>query len=412
MQQRLAGLVALLALATLGADWPRFHGPNGTGTAGDKDLPVQWTAKDGIRWKLAIPGDGNSSPVVWGNKLFLQTSKTDDRTLLCISADEGKILWSQTVPGIKAHTHDLNSLASSTPTTDGEKVYALFWNGKTMSLQAFDMDGKPVWQRDLGPFKSQHGVGASPVVYNGLVYLNNDQDDGKAELIALSAKDGKIAWQVPRKAFRACYSTPFIVKEGDRSELLVTSTAGISGYDPASGEALWNWTWKFDGMALRTVASSVYANGIVFATSGDGRGDRHAVAIRKGDRGDVTKTNLLWENKKSFPYVPTMIALGEHVYFVNDAGMAGCAEARTGKLVWFERLLPGKALASPVLVGDKIYAAGDKGDVVVFAADTTFKVLGKSVVGEPVIASPAVANGSLFIRGAGHLFCIGKSSGK
>lgn len=406
-RRAITGLVLLFALAALAADWPRFHGADGSGIATDKTIPIQWKDKE-VLWKTPIPGDGNSSPVVWGNKIFLQTAKDNDRSLVCVSVDGGKVLWSKTIPGSRATIHKLNSLASSTPTTDGERVYTLFWNGKTIGMYAFDMDGKQLWDRDLGGFKSQHGVGASPVVHNGLVFLNNDQD-GKAALIALHAKDGKIAWQVPREAFRACYSTPFILKEGDKpAELIVTSTAGIAGYDPATGEEKWSWTWKFDGMALRTVASSIYLNGIVFASSGDGKGDRHAVAVKKGEKGDVTKTNLLWENKKNLPYVPTMLPYGDHVYFVNDAGMAGCIEAKTGKMVWFERLAGGKVYASPVLIDGKVYVVSEKGDVLVFAADTSFKVLGKSSVGEPVIASPAVANGKLYIRGSQNLFCIGK----
>jgi outer membrane protein assembly factor BamB len=409
MHRKTLGLLLILALAAVAADWPRFRGPSGAGIAADKEIPVQWSGKDATLWKVAIPGDGNSSPVIWGNKIFLQSASAGERVLLCVNADDGKTIWSQAIPGTKAHIHKLNSLASSTPATDGERVYGLFWNGKTMAMHAYTMDGKPAWNRDLGEFKSQHGVGASPVVHGGLVYLNNDQD-GKAALIALNAKDGKIAWQVPREAFRACYSTPFIVQEdGGPAELLVTSTAGVAGYDPATGEERWHWSWKFDGMALRTVASSVYLNGMVFATSGDGSGLRHAVGIKKGDKGDVTKTNLLWENKKSLPYVPCMLPWGNHVYFVNDAGMAGCVEAKTGKLVWFNRLVNGAVYASPVLIDGKVYAVSDKGDVFVFAADPDYKVLGKSSIGEPVMASPAVANGKLFIRGAEHLFCIGKS---
>jgi outer membrane protein assembly factor BamB len=401
------GLFLAFALAAIAADWPRFQGADGSGTATDKNIPIQWTEKDGVLWKTAIPGDGNSSPIVWGNKIFLQTAKANERSLVCVNADDGKILWSKTVPGTKAVIHNLNSLASSTPATDGERVYTLFWNGKTIGMYAFDMDGNQLWDRDLGAFKSQHGVGASPVVYKGLVFLNNDQD-GKATLIALHAKDGKIAWQVPREAFRACYSTPFILKDGDKSaELIVTSTEGIAGYDPTTGAERWTWKWKFDGMSLRTVGSSVQSQGIILASSGDGKGDRHGVAIKKGDKGDVTKTNLLWENKKQLPYVPSMLISGDHVYFVNDSGMAGCAELKTGKMIYYQRLGP-KMYASPVLIDGKIYAVMEKGDVMVFAADPTFKVLGKSSLGETVIASPAVASGKLYIRGAQHLFCIAK----
>jgi outer membrane protein assembly factor BamB len=414
MIRRLAALLVIVPfVASLDAaetNWQRFRGPNGTGIAADKDIPLQWTEKDGLVWKVAIPGDGNSSPVIHGNKIFLQSSRENERVLYCLSTEDGKVLWSQSVPGAKARIHKLSSLASSTPATDGEKVYTLFWNGTTVTAQAYDFAGKPVWKRDLGAFDSQHGYGASPVVYNGLIYVNNDQD-GKATLIALDAKDGHIAWQKKRKAFRACYSTPFILEdEGKPVELIVTSTAGITAYNPKTGDEIWNWTWKFDGMALRTVASSVHSKGMIFASSGDGKGDRHAVGIKKGVKGDVTKTNLVWENKKSLPYVPCMIPWGEHLYFTNDKGMAGCVEAKTGNLVYFQRLAPGNILASPVLIDGKVYAVSEKGEVVVFPADPMFRVLAKTSLGEPVIASPAVAGGRLYIRGAEHLFCIGKTS--
>lgn len=387
-------------------NWPRFRGPNGLGVVSEKDIPVQWTDKD-ILWKVAIPGLGNSSPIVWGNRIFLQSSTANERTLLCLNTSDGKTVWTKSVQGVKGHTHDKNTLASSTPASDGDRVYALFWDGKAIALHAYDLEGKQAWKRELGDFKSQHGVGASPVVYDGIVYLNNDQD-GSAAILAFDAKTGKDAWQVPRQAYRACYSTPFVIEENGKRELLVTSTAGITGYDPKNGSELWSWTWTFDGMALRTVASSVYANGIVFATSGDGKGDRHAAAVKKGTKGDVTKTNLLWENKKSLPYVACMLPLGDHVYFVNDKGVAGCAEAKTGKLVWFERLGSTPMEASPVMIDGKVYAADERGDVYVFMADPTFKLLAKNTVGEVVFASPAVADGRLYIRGRQHLFCIGK----
>jgi outer membrane protein assembly factor BamB len=392
---------------TSASNWPRFRGPNGTGVAADRDIPVKWTDKN-ILWKTKLPGDGNSSPVVWGKHLFLQSATVKERLLLCLDVRNGNILWKKSVPGDRATKHEKNSFASSTPATDGKQVYALFWDGTGVALYAYTVDGKPVWQRKLGDFDSQHGPGASPVLYKDKVILNNDQD-GAAELIALKAKDGKGAWRVKRKAFRACYSTP-LLRTGDDSkpELIVVSTAGITGYNPDKGRPNWDWTWHFSGMALRTVGSPVYGHGMVFAGSGDGSGERHMVAVKGGGKGDVTKTNLVWKRTREFPYVPCMLLSGDYLFYVNDHGKAGCVVAKTGKPIWDERL-GGKITASPVLVDGKIYAVNEAGEVFVFAAAAKYKLLAKNTLGEGVMASPAVADNRLFIRGKTHLFCVGKA---
>jgi outer membrane protein assembly factor BamB len=407
----LASCVALAAAReSSAANWPRFRGPNGTGTAADKDVPVQWTEQSGVLWKAAIPGLGHSSPVVWGKRVYLQSATADgkERLLLCLNADDGKTLWSRSVPGNRAHTHKLNTFASSTPAIDGERVYALFWDGTDMGLYAYDLDGKLVWSRDLGPFKSQHGPGTSPMVYRDKVYVANDQD-GAAAVLALEAKTGKVVWQARRRAYRACYAMPFLLEQpGAGPQLIVASTAGITAYDPQTGKVGWHWTFGRD--RLRAVASPVAADGLVFANTGNGEGDRHMLAVKAGGTGDVTKTNLAWENKRDFPYVPTLLTSGGHLYYVRDDGNAGCAEAATGKVVWSERLCR-KVIASPVLIDGKVYAVSeDEGDVYVFEASPTFKLLAKSTVGESVTATPAVADNRLFIRGRNHLFCIGKPS--
>lgn len=386
--------------------WPRFRGPNGTGIAPDQSVPVRWTAQEGVLWKAALPGAGNSSPVVWGKRLFLQTATSDARQLLCLDVKDGRLLWKKTVPGAVTWKHPRNSFASSTPATDGQRVYALFWDGEKTLLAAYTADGKPVWQFDLGTFTSQHGPGTSPIVYGGKVFLANDQD-GASELVALDSETGKLAWRAKRQAFRACYSTPLVLDCGkDKTELIVASSAGVTSYDPQSGRENWWWTWHFDGMALRTVASPVAGDGLIFASSGDGSGARHTVAIKTGGKGDVTKTHLAWERKRDFPYVPSLLLVEGLLFAVHDRGIASCRIARTGKNVWEERL--GYAVtSSPVLVGGKIYVVSEKGDVFVFGATRKFKLLARNSVGESVFATPAVADNRLFIRGAKHLWCIG-----
>ncbi len=404
----IAGLLVLVS-STLAGNWPRFRGPNGTGVAADKQIPVEWTDQN-VLWKVAIPGKGYSSPIVWNDRIFLQTASDDarERSLLCLDARNGQTVWTQAFPGSKVKIHKYSSYASGTPATDGERIYCLIWDGKDLLLTAHDFNGKLQWQRDLGTHTSQHGAGHSPMVHDGRLYLAHDQD-GDAVVYCLDAKTGKTVWEAKRKPFRACYSTPILHDRTDGSkELLVGSTAGLTAYDPAGGKEFWTFSWDFHGgMALRTVASPIVVDGMVLQTGGDGSGLRHAIGVKLGGKGDVSQTHLAWENTRDLPYVPTMLGQGEYVYSVNDAGFAACHVARTGKEIWSVRL-NAKMTASPVLIDGKIYAVADDGKVFVFAAAPEFKLLARNTIGEAVSASPAVANERLYVRGHQHLFCIGK----
>ncbi|MSR31867.1 MAG: hypothetical protein EXR99_10220 [Gemmataceae bacterium] len=403
----LAALLFVPALSIAFENWERFRGPNGTGVSASKKIPMKFSDKQGVIWKTPLAGIGNSSPVIWNNRLFLHSSAGDGstRTLACLDTETGKEVWKKNFSGAKAKTHIRNTLASCTPATDGERVYSLIWDGQAIALYAHDFQGKEIWKRDLGGYTSQHGPGHSPIVVGNKVLFNNDQD-GSAQLMALDAKTGKTVWEMPRKAFRACYSTPCLNATANGVELLVTTTAGITSYNPDSGLENWNYTWTFSKMPLRTVASPVVAGGVVFACSGDGAGDRHLIAVRLGGKGDVTATNLAWENRKIFPYVPSMLGYGEYLFSVNDKGQAMCNLAATGKEVWSERL-ESPVTASPLLVDGKIMVFSETGEVYIYSAAADFKLLNKNSMGEPISATPAIANDRLFLRGKNHLFCIG-----
>lgn len=335
--------VLLLTLATAtAADWTRFRGPNGTGVAADATIPVAFKEGNGVLWKVSIPGVGNSSPIVSKGKLFLQSASGDSkqRMLLCLDAASGQTLWTQTVPGAKAKTHQLNTLASSTPAADGERVYTLFWDGTIVTLVAYDYQGTKVWQRDLGPFHAQHGAGTSPVVYEGRVYVNDDQDD-TAAVLAFDAKSGNPLWRVERKGHKACYSPPVMRDTGDGGkELVVISTTAVTGYNPVTGAVNWNWDWPWPGSGekLRTVASPAIWKDVVYLHGGNGGGNSRISAVRMGTPG--TPPKLVWEKSKgSFSYVPSMLVVGDRLYTVHDkTGMAGCFDAATGKEVWTQRL--------------------------------------------------------------------------
>lgn len=408
----LAFIVVLPAcrLASAG-DWPRFRGPNGAGISRDTDVPVKWT-EENILWKAAIPGAGHSSPIASKGRVFLQSSSEDGgaRWLLCLDAAKGKILWKTQSPGAQAKKHSLNTLASSTPAVDGQRVYAACWDGKAIHLGAYDIkDGKPLWQKDLGSFKSQHGFGHSPILLDDKVILANDQD-GSSHLLAFDARSGEKVWQTERKPFRSCYSTPLVRTRPDGGkELIVASTAGITAYNPADGKANWWYTWKFARTPLRTVASPIVVGDLVIANSGDGAGDRDVIAVKLGSQGDVSATNLVWKNvkKRYLPYVPCLLARGNHLYSVSDTGWAACHDARTGKEVWRESLCKDGFTASPILVDGKVYAVAKNGAVFVFDAEPKFELLARNKIGEAVTSSPAVTNNRLFIRDETHLFCIG-----
>jgi outer membrane protein assembly factor BamB len=411
-------LPLLLALGGFlhAGDWPRFRGPNGAGIAADKDVPVKWN-EDNVLWKTAIPGIGHSSPIVCRGQVFLQSASEDakEHWLISLDAATGKILWKTPSSGRSARKHPLNSFASSTPASDGQRVYDVSWDGKDIHLGAFDFkDGKPIWEKNLGGFKSQHGVGHSPMLIDGKVILANDQD-GSSHLLAVDAKSGAKVWQVERKPFRTCYSTPILRDRPDGGkELIVASTAGISGYNPADGKVNWWYTWSFRSMPLRTVASPILTKDLVIATSGDGSGVRDTIAVKLGVEGDVTADNLAWENRKNepFSYVPCLLARGDYLFSVHDKGKASCHLASSGEEVWNERLDAAGFTASPVLVDGKIYTVANNGSVYVYEAAAQFKLLAKNTVGEQVSSSPAVADNRLFIRGEEHLFCIGKPSAK
>jgi outer membrane protein assembly factor BamB len=420
----LVGIVLLPASMFAGepANWERFRGPNGAGVSDDKNIPLTFGPKDNILWKTELPGVGNSSPIVWGQRLFLHTTSRDgkSRSLLCIDTADGKILWQKSIPGAPAKIRSDSSLASSTPTTDGKAVYVSFWNGKEVFLSAYDFAGELLWNKNLGVFNSQHGAGASPILYKDKVILAHDMDKDDfttkvpnarpSMLMAFDKRSGRLIWETARTAERTCYSAPFLLRKPGKSdpELVVTSTTAVTGYDPENGAKLWEakgWQSHAVKVPMRTVASPALAGDILCVCAGGDAG-RFAIGLNLSGP-DAPKR--AWENRKDFPYISSPLARGEHIYFVNDKGIAGCYHARTGERVWFERVTD-SFYASPLLIDGKIYATSAAGDVYVLAAEPTkFQQLARNPLGEVVRATPAVAGGRLYIRGERHLFCIGKS---
>jgi outer membrane protein assembly factor BamB len=398
-------LTFTLALAS-GADWSRFRGPNGSGVA-EGTLPTIDPKKP--LWKVEIPGHGAGSPIVIGSKVFVQTASKDGktRTLLCLNAADGTTVWTKDLSGTSATIHVKNSFASSTPASDGKAVYCAWWDGSGVALHAYDMAGTEKWSASLGGYVSQHGPGMSPVLHDGLVFVSVD-DDERAELVAFDTKTGQKKWQQPRKAYRASYSSPFILKRENRpAELILGTTTAITSYEPATGKINWNYEipWPVGKMPLRVIGHPVYAGGLMVMACGDGGGSRYMVAINP----DMKTPAKVWELAKETPYVPCMLVKGDLLFWVTDKpGLGCCAEAKTGKVLWSERLFGKEVTSSPVMVGDEILAIGEDGEMVVFKASREFETVAKVSLKEAVFASPAVADGKVFIRGTSHLFCFGK----
>ncbi len=402
-----AALALALALSVShAADWSRFRGPNGSGVAEGTMPKIDPKAP---LWKVEIPGQGRSSPIVVGGKIFLQTAAKDGstRSLLCLDAADGKTLWTSNVPGKPSKTHAKNSLASSTPASDGESVYCAWWDGSGVSLHSYDMKGKEKWSTSLGGYESQHGPGFSPVFHEGLVFVNVD-DDERAELVAIDAKTGEKKWIAPRKKERASYSSPFLIKRGDKpAELIMGTTTAITSYEPATGKVNWNhdvvWPTK---KILRVIAQPVYAGGLIVMSSGDGSGARYMLAV---DPEAKTPTKVWDSSREGRPYVPCLLVKDDLIFWIGDksGGFATAAEAKTGNTLYSERVTPKEPSASPVMIGDQIMMVAEDGEIVVFKAAKEYDEVARTKLGEGVFASPAVADGKLFIRGVNHLYCFG-----
>lgn len=406
-------------------NWERFRGPNGTGVSADKNIPIKFGAKNGVIWKVELPGAGNSSPIVWGKHIFIHATSKDgkSRSLSCLDTADGKLRWQKSMPAEPAKIRPDSSFASSTPTTDGHAVYLSFWDGKDVHIAAYDFQGESLWSKNLGNFNSQHGPGASPILYKDKLILTNDMDKDdfttKAPnarpsiLMALDKKTGKLIWEASRVAERACYSAPFLLHKPNQKEpeLIVTSTTAVSGYNIETGTKLWEakgWQEHAVKVPMRTVATPVQAGNVLCVCSGGDAG-RFAIGLELPKPGKNDGPTRIWENRKDFPYVPSPLAHDGHFYFVNDYGFAGCYDARTGKREWFERLSEAGFHASPLIIDGNVYAVNTAGDVYVFPAQPTFNLLARNELGETVRATPAVAGGRLFIRGERHLYGIGKS---
>ncbi len=407
-----ASLLALLVLAAAapnatGQEWTRFRGPNGTGISADKRIPTTWTEQD-FRWRVPIAGEGHSQPVIWGGKLFLTTAieAGRERALLCLNKEDGQEIWSKryTLPTHRPQNRNA-SYANGSPVVDAERVIATFVSRDHFWVRAYDHSGSELWNIDLGPFPSQHGHGASPMIYENTVIVTNDQD-GDSFVIALDLKSGKQVWKAPRRSVPggAAYGTPTLhAPRGGKPELLLTSQAhGISSLDAKTGTL----NWESPVFDKRMVASPVVAGDLVIGSCGQGGGaGNFLTAIKLGGKGDVSATHVAYTLKKATPYVPTPLYVDGKLYLISDGGIASAVEAATGKEIWTERLRA-EFFGSPVLIDGKIYCASAKGEMLVLATGDTFQLLGRNPLGEGTHSTPCVDSGRLYVKTFTHLVCI------
>ena len=388
------GIALLLLSTSLRAEpWPEWRGPRGDGTSLESSVPVRWSSTDNIAWKVPIPGEGHSSPIVWGNRIFLTTCLENEqkRLLLCLDRSDGRLLWQQEV--LKAELepkHTLNSFASATPATDGKHVWVAFLQYPDMEVACYDFAGNKIWQRSPGPFHSVHGFCSSPILYKDLIILNGDQD-AEAWIVALDKTTGAVRWRTDRPNRTRSYCTPLIIDAAGKKQLVLSGSKCIASYDPNTGKQI----WIIDGPTEQFVSSPVFADNVLFVTAGFPT--YHLLGIRPDGQGNVTNTHVLWHDRRAADYVPSPIAHGKYFFYVNDNGIAGCLVAATGKRPWIQRLGMHHS-ASPVSSGDYLYFLDDDGNMFVLKAGPKFELVSRNPLGEECRASPAISGGQIFIR--------------
>jgi outer membrane protein assembly factor BamB len=388
--------------------WPGWRGRSSAGIAPTGSPAIHFGADEGFRWKVDVPGKGNSSPVVWGDFVLLTSclDHTDPPTLVLLAyrRSDGDLLWQVEAGKARGPTHTKNGYASATVATDGQRIFAFF--GST-GLFCYDFSGKPLWEAKLGDLNHIYGTASSPVLYRDMIIQLCDSDED-SYIAAFDKRSGEEVWRTPRPS-HGCWSTPVAVEvEVDgvrRTELVVNgSDNGIGrdgmviAYHAENGREL----WRVRGTKQLVVPTAVFGNGLVYSLSGR---NGPIMAIRLGGSGDVTETHVVWSIRCGGPYIPTGVAYRNRLYVVRDHNEVACYNAGSGEEIWKARLR-GEFTASPVAADGRIYATNDRGKVYVFRASDSFELLAENDLDQRCLATPAIASGELFIRTESHLYCI------
>jgi outer membrane protein assembly factor BamB len=355
-------------------------------------------------WKVEVPGVGHGSPAVWEDRLFLISAQpeTMEKLLLCYDCKTGKLLWKETV--LKTpfeNKHADNSYASGTPATDGKYVYISLLDGDDAVVAAYDFTGKQIWIKRPGKFSSPHGYSCSPALYNDKVIINCDS---KSEnfIAALSKSDGQTIWKVKHEKPALSYSTPIFREIGGKTQMIFCGNQQVASYNPNDGSLY----WFINGPSEDFSSSPVYSEKTGFVLISSSWPQRHLLAIKPDGKGDVSNSHIVWRSTEGAFYVPSPIVAGDYLFTTMTNGTVHCMEVATGKILWKENL--GKQYASSVLANGLVYMPNDNGIITVIKPGPTYESVAKNSIGETMFASPAISNGKIYLRGAKHIFCIGK----
>lgn len=404
-------LLLVTPLAIAADAWPQFRGPGGQGISDARNVPVEWSDTKNVAWKVELPGKGWSSPVLSAGRLYLTAAvgeHSSGATLhaLCVDAKDGRIMWNTEVfrPSTEQTTamHRKNSLASGTPVVTNDRLFVHFGH---MGTAALDLNGKVLWRHTDLNYSPVHGNGSSPILVGDAVVFSADGNKDPF-IAALDAGSGKLKWKTPRNSparKQFSFSTPLAITIGTATQIISPASGFVGSYDPKTGSELWRVKY---GEGYSVIPRPVFAHGLLFVSSSYDKAT--LLAIRpEGARADATESHIAWTHAKGVPHSASMIVIGDELYFVSDAGIASCADARTGKNHWSERL-GGNFSASPVAAEGRIHFQNETGTGYVVKAAKTFELLGKNELGEPTLASPAVADGAWFIRSEKFLRKIGR----
>jgi len=389
--------IIFLSLLFFSQDWPEFRGPTGQGISDERGLPLVWSETKNVRWKVAIPGRGWSSPAIQGDRIWLTTATDEGKSLRAISIDRntGAILQHVEVFRLKSqgNLNSKNSQASPTPVLEGDRVYLHFGAYGTACIT---QSGEVVWKTRLDYDNGQHGPGGSPVIYDNLLILSCDGQDVQY-VVALDKLTGKVRWKKLREGFQA-YTTPLVVRLPAGDQVISPGAYRAVSYEPRTGKELWQVRY---GDGFSNVPRPVYGNGLVFICTGFQQPS--LLAVRLDGRGDVTKSHIAWTLKRGVSLTPSPLLVGDELYMVSDNGVASCIDAKTGAPHWQVRL-GGNHSASPIYADGRIYFLSEEGESVVIAPGKEFKALAKNQLDGPTLASMAVSNGSIFVRSQTHLY--------
>lgn len=396
-------LCLLCVLCSFVADWPQFRGPTGQGVSEERGLPLTWSENKNVRWKVAIPGRGWSSPVVQGDRIWLSTATEEGKSLRAIAIDRntGAIVQNVEIFRLKSAklANSKNSFASPTPVIEGDRIYLHFGAFGTACIT---QSGEIVWKTRLEYDNGQHGTGGSPIIYDDLLIVSCDGNDVQF-VAALDKSTGKVRWKKSREGYQA-YTTPLIVSLPEGDQVISPGAFRAIAYEPRTGKEIWNVKY---GEGFSNVPRPVFGHGLVFICTGFQQAS--LLAVKPDGRGDITKSKVVWRLDRGVPFTPSPLLVGDELYIVTDNGIATCVDAKTGQELWRARL-GGNHSASPVYADGKIYFLSEEGESVVIAPGRQLKHLATNQLDGPTLASIAVSGGSLFIRSATHLYRISNTN--